>query len=692
MRNSPADVTARAARPPDGAAAVERSDAPRTVAVAERGAPAATASRFGPLGRFAKRLVQRLIRFYTVRQDAMNAQLAARMNAIETMLGEVPELRRDITGVALDFGAMADRMRVLENVRRIVERSAAYRNEVRAHRRELLDLRQHLGTLSTRMTLVQRETAGASAFTRQIRDDMARLAESADVLAASVDVLANEQLVLGDAAAARDERLAELAQSVADVQVAAARDLEQLAAALRETIGLAREATDDAQQREDALRSELGEQIEAARGSMWKLQTTIEALARDVSGVIAAGDRFAGAEQRLDRVEALGDRIIALERRDEDLSARDAALERGVSSVGDRVTGAERRIDRVETIGDRLVELERRDADLAGALNHVEDRATANEAAVSRLGSLADAIRAETQAVIAAERERRLDGSAGADRALAAEIETLRQGTATLAAHLDELRERLFATPYVSAPVSAWPIRRISTPDDFDYVGFEDVFRGPEEFIRERLQRYVPLVKEHAPIVEIGAGRGEFMEVMREHGIAASGVDLNAGAVERCRQKGLDNVALGDANAYLASLEEHSAGAVFSAQFAEHVSFEYLLRFLELARTRLVPGGLFIAETVNPNSIEGWKTFFVDLTHVKPLFPEVFVFLCRSMGFADARIYYPNGGGFEESRPGSQPEYAVVATAPSAASGPTLPAAGSDATVPPRQPRARRRR
>ena len=98
-------------------------------------------------------------------------------------------------------------------------------------------------------------------------------------------------------------------------------------------------------------------------------------------------------------------------------------------------------------------------------------------------------------------------------------------------------------------------------------------------------------------------------------------------------------------------MEESSVGAIFSAEFAEHLPFAELLRCLELARTRLVPGGVFVAETVNPNSIEAWKTFYVDLSREKPLFPEVFLLLCRSMDFSEVRIFYPNGGGFDEAAP-----------------------------------------
>ena len=268
--------------------------------------------------------------------------------------------------------------------------------------------------------------------------------------------------------------------------------------------------------------------------------------------------------------------------------------------------------------------------------------------------------------------------------ARAPEFGVLEQRLERLAAELETLRGRLSATPYMSAPPEAWPALRLSTPDDFDYLGFEDVFRGPEPFIRERLRAYVPLIAGRAPVVELGSGRGEFLEIMRESGIAATGVDLNAHAVARVRANGLDNVVVGDANAYLAGLKESSVGAIFSAQFAEHLPFAELLRCLELARTRLVPGGVFIAETVNPNSIEAWKTFYVDLSHEKPLFPEIFLFLCRSMGFSDVRIFYPNGGGFAEAAPTEQHEYAVVATAPTRD--------GSRTAAPPSVPNGPRRR
>jgi hypothetical protein len=95
--------------------------------------------------------------------------------------------------------------------------------------------------------------------------------------------------------------------------------------------------------------------------------------------------------------------------------------------------------------------------------------------------------------------------------------------------------------------------------------------------------------------------------------------------------------------------------------------YETLLRFLSLARVKLASGGLFVAETVNPHSIPALKAFWVDLTHEKPIFPEVALALCRLHGFESAGIFFPNGSGDLESDRRNQGEYAVVATSGSPA-------------------------
>jgi predicted TPR repeat methyltransferase len=220
---------------------------------------------------------------------------------------------------------------------------------------------------------------------------------------------------------------------------------------------------------------------------------------------------------------------------------------------------------------------------------------------------------------------------------------------------------RLDAVPYRSVPPEGFFPATRSSADGFDYVGFESVFRGPEELVRERQSVYVPFFAGRRAVLDIGCGRGEFLELMRDARITTTGVDLNPAMVALCRSKGLPEVHEADAVAWLEQSGSTPLDGIFSAQFIEHIPFDSLVRLVAQAYERLSAGGVFIAETVNPLSIDAFKTFYVDPSHVKPLFPEVMAFLCRSVGFADVRVFYPNGGGFDEAKPSSQNEYAIVA-------------------------------
>jgi cyclopropane fatty-acyl-phospholipid synthase-like methyltransferase len=162
-------------------------------------------------------------------------------------------------------------------------------------------------------------------------------------------------------------------------------------------------------------------------------------------------------------------------------------------------------------------------------------------------------------------------------------------------------------------------------------------------------------------VVDLGAGRGEFLELMREQGIDAVGVELDPVMVERCLKRGLRAVHA-DAYDFLQELPERSVDVIFSAQFVEHVPSQRLLELLELARSRLREGGLFIAETVNPESHLAMKTFFVDLTHQRPIFPQVLLQLCQGAGYRSGQTFYPTAGGFTQAQYRDAGEYAVIAT------------------------------
>jgi 2-polyprenyl-3-methyl-5-hydroxy-6-metoxy-1,4-benzoquinol methylase len=265
-------------------------------------------------------------------------------------------------------------------------------------------------------------------------------------------------------------------------------------------------------------------------------------------------------------------------------------------------------------------------------------------------------------------------------RELVLTAESLRRGVSHAAAEgswarrtVEPIAAELYALPYMAgSPFETMPSPvgevlgfRASEPiveGSSDYVAFEELFRGPGERVSEMQRPYLELVREHQPVLDVGCGRGEFLSLLAAEGVVAEGVDVDAGMVSRCKALGL-KASLGDANSYLEGLEEGSLGTIFSAQVIEHLPYEELRRMLELSRRKLRPGGLFIAETVNPHRLSSLKTFWVDLTHQHPIFPEVALAACAIAGFESAYVFAPTFDGFEAAR-FAAPAYAVVASAP----------------------------
>ena len=197
------------------------------------------------------------------------------------------------------------------------------------------------------------------------------------------------------------------------------------------------------------------------------------------------------------------------------------------------------------------------------------------------------------------------------------------------------------------------------------YLEFENVFRGSEAMITSRQRRYLPLLRQHAPVLDVASGRGEMLDLLRADGVEAAGVDIDEAMVEHCRARG-HTVAEGDAVSHLAGLPDASLGAVFSAQFVEHIEHRDLERFIQLCAAKLRPGGIMVIETVNPHSPAALKTFWVDLTHKTPLFPEVLMVMARLAGFDTIELIHPNGSGDHERDRRVEGEYAVIARRPPA--------------------------
>ncbi len=195
-------------------------------------------------------------------------------------------------------------------------------------------------------------------------------------------------------------------------------------------------------------------------------------------------------------------------------------------------------------------------------------------------------------------------------------------------------------------------IREMLAPlEDWRYAGFENRFRGGPEDVKKQLRPYLPYFSKERPVLDLGCGRGEFLELLRENGVDASGVDLNSQMVDICLDKGL-RCLKEDLLKALAGQPDESLGGVFSSQVIEHLSPATLEKLIEISRRKLAPGGTIVLETVNPLSIFALvQVYFLDLSHRNPVHPQALKFMLEAAGFADVEIIYSSPLENESLRP-----------------------------------------
>ena len=171
---------------------------------------------------------------------------------------------------------------------------------------------------------------------------------------------------------------------------------------------------------------------------------------------------------------------------------------------------------------------------------------------------------------------------------------------------------------------------------DSFYFSLEETLRGTPEQIKEEAKVYLPRLEKAgitSDIIDVGCGRGEWLEVLRESSFQARGIDQNHVAVEHCRGLSLD-VVESEARAYLKSLSDESVSAITAFHFVEHLPLEALVTFLDQAGRTLKPGGLLIVETPNPeNLLVGSCNFYLDPTHKNPIPIPTMTLLLESRGF-----------------------------------------------------------
>jgi len=322
------------------------------------------------------------------------------------------------------------------------------------------------------------------------------------------------------------------------------------------------------------------------------------------------------------------------------------------------------RVQRLET----ELQSERRDrqASVAAAMSRAEVLETElqserrdRQAAVAEAMSRAEVLETELQS------ERRDRQAAGAEAMSRAEVLEGRLEVLQLQAlpRIDREITRLRAQQTVQEermaqliqagnevpelPASA-PAQRVCQEElhkmDSLYAALQDEFRGGRQEIKERLRVYLPkftdagIGSESMPILDVGCGRGEWLELLREHQLHAAGIDLNRVVLAICRERGLA-VMEAEAVEHLRSLPEASLGAVTAFHVIEHLAMPQLLDLLDAARRALKPGGAAVFETPNPNNMfVSSRYFYLDPTHRHPIPAELGRFLAEARGFERVEI------------------------------------------------------
>jgi 2-polyprenyl-3-methyl-5-hydroxy-6-metoxy-1,4-benzoquinol methylase len=204
------------------------------------------------------------------------------------------------------------------------------------------------------------------------------------------------------------------------------------------------------------------------------------------------------------------------------------------------------------------------------------------------------------------------------------------RGPTDSAGAVGDLRERM-------ERLEAAERRRQFVPT-FTNDAFESAFRGTREDLSSRYSELAERFVGHGPVLDIGCGRGEFIELLVKAGVEARGIELDPELVAEGRAMGLD-VEIGDAITSLATAADASLGGIVLIQVVEHLSPQSVVDLVAIAFNKLAPGGLMVVETVNPQSLYTYAhSFYIDPTHDNPVHPAYLHFLFDQAGYSSVEL------------------------------------------------------
>ena len=409
----------------------------------------------------------------------------------------------------------------------------------------------------------------------------------------------------------------------------------------------------------DRIDSEIADLPDATRRGV-EVALVGHPLSTRVSDLEGAAEDWASE----DAVAALAERAEAVERAISELRRRKAETNQ-VDQLSGGLESASRRLDELGLHAARTGDLQTLAERLGGVseqLVQVDARARLAERVPDLLGAIETlqrdaAMRATVEPLSAAVQELvGADGRSGRlaemDSRLAAQGDDLRAHNAAL---IESDQRAQVVTEELRKELEAATRARSSSGVAGDYgslwadiyPSLEDRFRGERDQIRHRLGLYVPYaqaaVKESGSDIcwDLGSGRGEWLEIVREEGWAGTGIDCNERMAEGCREMGLD-VIVEDAITHLRAQVEACASVVTAFHLLEHLQLDELLGVVVETNRVLRSGGVAIFESPNPeNLVVGACNFYTDPTHRNPLYPATLGFILEQCGFVDVEVLRP---------------------------------------------------
>jgi O-antigen chain-terminating methyltransferase len=383
------------------------------------------------------------------------------------------------------------------------------------------------------------------------------------------------------------------------------------------------------------------EQVEFNRQVLGCVDAAIEAFNEDNRALVELSSRIAAAQENLRAAqESLGQDIqaaqeslgrdiqAAQEKLGQDIKAAQEGLGQEIRMVQDslvpemadiRKHWAEWRAGWEFKLAQNEIQFLRSVADLQGAFQH---RATLMDTSFRETvrGQHADFTAALERSAVEIQKQLWLEF----ERTIHAELRMIRQ------------RSQMRAVDPVGAghPATHGQVARpVQEPTlAIDMARFALCFRGSEEYVKAGQLHYIPSFEGCQSVLDIGCGRGEFLEIMREASIPAVGIDLNQESVAICRLKGLE-AETADLFAYLAGLPEESLDGIFCAQVVEHLPPERLPEMIQLCSSRLMRNGVIAIETPNPECLAIFAThFYLDPTHARPVPHPLLAFYLEEFG------------------------------------------------------------